>query len=835
MSFYFSTTFLRQKRRHFVTFRKSNFSKRQPSKSTSQNSTLALSAMSKLGSSLGPLDVLPALGTLCVAFPLYAATAFPSVAGGDSGELVAEACQAKGGIAHPPGYPLYLLLVQAALKLEWENFTPAYIANLENALFAAIAASCITHFVYLYTNKTYGYASIAAGLMFAFSPLTWEYAAGAEVFALNNMLLTMLFVLCAVFKRSSSVFAAFAGALICGLALSNQHTAILFEVPMIAWMLWHGRHVFRWHHVFFMGLLFVAGLTPYLHLMEVSKTPSKGSWGNATSWMGLLRHLVREEFGTFKLSPIKPTNLTETPLERGLIYLQDAREQFIGVGFILALIGLWRADNPDAANTPATTENATPASTQEAASPVPIAAAEPYLGTSLEQRSLDDLLLLTLLHYLVCFNALANLPLYVPLTRSIESRFWMQPNIVIALFLGIGFARVHANIKKNTPSWFPSWSARSAIITFTMVLVGSQIWTHYPASNHSKSGVVISSYGQALLDTLPQNAVLLSYTDINWNSVRYLQVCEKKRPDVTHLNFQLMPYSWFARQHDLYPGITFPPLIQGVNTERGSKGFEQLMRRFVMQNMYTLNMYMDLHAVNESALGKDGYYNGMYVTPHGMLWKIHEQKKMPTYSQWNKDSKTLFRMYNQSFALAHSAKYPVGSWEYVARKIYFDGLYQKALHSLQYWIDRTAKKGKDVTYDDLDGYMFGMRDIAKALNGIYHLALPAQCVTYPRKDIVKNLALTYVRYHGALVLAERQPERDLPISKQLVYDVKVEAVRISNEFLELSPNDKDIEVFQSFVDNVDNPEGPTEPAKTKKPKSGKKKKQRPHQVAEEEL
>ncbi|RHY28945.1 hypothetical protein DYB32_005577 [Aphanomyces invadans] len=600
-------------------------------------------------SSLGLLDVVPAVGTLCVALPMYVATAFPSVPGGDSGELIAEACKAKGGVAHPPGYPLYLLLLQAAFKLEvLDGLTPAYIANVENALFAAVAAASITHFVYLYTNKANAFAAIASGLMFAFAPLTWEYAAGAEVFALNNMLLAVLFVLCAVFKRSHSIFAASAGALICGLALEG------------------------------------------------------------------------------------PADETSPPLTDS--------------------------------TTPSTTTR--PASTEPTATP--------------EQRALDDLLLLTFLHYLVCFNSLANLPLYM-------------------------------------------------------------------------SGVVISSYGNALLDTLPPNSVLLSYTDINWNSVRYLQECEKKRPDVTHLNFQLMPYSWYSRQHDLYPGITFPPLIQGVSTERGSKGFEQLTRRFVMQNMYALNMYLDLHAVvchcdisidpvtcRTERIGtgqrrvlqwvlrdaardavEDPRAEKVVIVPRGHR-DADPVPRMPTYSTWNKESKALFRMYNQSFALAHSAKYPAGSWEYVARKIYFDGLYQKALHSLQYWIDRTAKKGKDVTYDDLDGYMFGLRDIVKALNGIYHIALP-------------NLALTYVRYHGALVLAERQPARDLPISKQLVHDVKVEAVRISNEFLELSPKDKDIEVFQTFVDTVDNPEATAAEASAKKVKKTKKKKARPHQVVEEEL
>ncbi|MFP8875042.1 MAG: DUF2723 domain-containing protein, partial [Myxococcota bacterium] len=38
---------------------------------------------------------------------LYGATLAPSVPGGDSGELIAAAY--RGGIPHPPGYPLYMM------------------------------------------------------------------------------------------------------------------------------------------------------------------------------------------------------------------------------------------------------------------------------------------------------------------------------------------------------------------------------------------------------------------------------------------------------------------------------------------------------------------------------------------------------------------------------------------------------------------------------------------------------------------------------------------------------------------------------------------------------
>ena len=38
---------------------------------------------------------------------VYVCTLYASIPGGDSGELVAEACQL--GHAHPPGYPLFTL------------------------------------------------------------------------------------------------------------------------------------------------------------------------------------------------------------------------------------------------------------------------------------------------------------------------------------------------------------------------------------------------------------------------------------------------------------------------------------------------------------------------------------------------------------------------------------------------------------------------------------------------------------------------------------------------------------------------------------------------------
>ena len=51
-----------------------------------------------------------AMASLCVA--IYSATQFPTVPGGDSGELIVAACSL--GIPHPPGYPTHTVQLSVA-------------------------------------------------------------------------------------------------------------------------------------------------------------------------------------------------------------------------------------------------------------------------------------------------------------------------------------------------------------------------------------------------------------------------------------------------------------------------------------------------------------------------------------------------------------------------------------------------------------------------------------------------------------------------------------------------------------------------------------------------
>ena len=192
-----------------------------------------------------------------VILAVYGATTAPTIVGGDAGELVAESCHL--GTAHPPGYPLFTLLMHVATMWVPPIFgtastdtsaatasasnvfaaTPAARANLLNAVFGAAAGAIVARTVVICVRdlgfslfcggKVDGNAKLAdwgagaaAAAFYAFSPLVWLYASTAEVFALNNFLCALMLERAATFAVSGTVGDACLGAFVVGLALGGR-------------------------------------------------------------------------------------------------------------------------------------------------------------------------------------------------------------------------------------------------------------------------------------------------------------------------------------------------------------------------------------------------------------------------------------------------------------------------------------------------------------------------------------------------------------------------------------------------------------------------------------
>ncbi|HKQ61790.1 MAG TPA: DUF2723 domain-containing protein, partial [Candidatus Polarisedimenticolaceae bacterium] len=90
-----------------------------------------------------------ALGVGSAALALFLATSPPTVYFGDGGELIAAAHAL--GVAHPPGYPLYVVLGHAFLGLPWGE--AAWRMNLLSALCGASACGVVALLVRRWTGS----------------------------------------------------------------------------------------------------------------------------------------------------------------------------------------------------------------------------------------------------------------------------------------------------------------------------------------------------------------------------------------------------------------------------------------------------------------------------------------------------------------------------------------------------------------------------------------------------------------------------------------------------------------------------------------------------------
>ena len=132
-----------------------------------------------------------AIGTFVVALALYLPTLMPTVGFWDTAEF-----QTVGpilGIAHPTGFPSYVLLTWAASIVLSPFGNTAFRIDLFSAILVAGAAALLAATVQRLTGRII--PGVAAGLLLASAPITWWTAERADPHALHLFLSALLLFL----------------------------------------------------------------------------------------------------------------------------------------------------------------------------------------------------------------------------------------------------------------------------------------------------------------------------------------------------------------------------------------------------------------------------------------------------------------------------------------------------------------------------------------------------------------------------------------------------------------------------------------------------------------
>jgi hypothetical protein len=206
-----------------------------------------------------------------VSLSLYLSTLAPGLTwahdSADGGELATAAFTL--GIAHPPGYPTYLLLAHAFTRLPIGE-----VATRTNLFSACCAASTTALLAWAVSGATGRWTvALVAGLALSVSPLLWSQATVTEVYALNALFTAGLLALLLRSGRRSALLALATGC-VWGLSLGNHPTA-LCSAPMVALVLWRCRRA-GWLGV----LATLLSLSVYLYLPVRATADPPVNWGD---------------------------------------------------------------------------------------------------------------------------------------------------------------------------------------------------------------------------------------------------------------------------------------------------------------------------------------------------------------------------------------------------------------------------------------------------------------------------------------------------------------------------------------------------------------------------
>ena len=167
------------------------------------------------------------------------------------------------GIAHPTGYPTYLMLTHLFTYLPFGD--PAYRVNLGSAFYAALAVVAVYAAGLLLGRRIV--AAATGALVFGLGTALWSQAVIAEVYTLNALLVSVTIVVLLLWREHRQDRYLLLSAFLVGLCLTNHLTSgLLLPAGLLFVALVDWRRLVDFRLVLGGAGLFVLGLIPYLYL-----------------------------------------------------------------------------------------------------------------------------------------------------------------------------------------------------------------------------------------------------------------------------------------------------------------------------------------------------------------------------------------------------------------------------------------------------------------------------------------------------------------------------------------------------------------------------------------
>jgi hypothetical protein len=480
-------------------------------------------------------------------FVFYLFTLAPSVVEIDTGELAT--VQAKLGVAHPTGYPLFTLLGHLFYLMPL-HLRKIYQLNLLTAVWCSLAVM-----VFVYTAKlvldnvkefvpkklliqgkqktknkkpsgrvnkveTSKYeipeikkylSAVFGGLILGFSKTFWIQGTSVEVYSLQLFLfnLIILFLLKAYLRKDNPAELKFFNqwmlfALFLALGFSNHMTTI-FLIPAAAY-LYFEKYKFNkisYQRIGLMFIVFIPTLILFYSYLPIRTVQNPIlNWSNPDTLAKILRHVEGNQYHVWLFSSMAAAE------KQFLYFINNLPSEYLVNSFI-CIVGLITS-----------------------------------FFTARKFFIFAGILFLFTVSYAINYDI-----------HDIDSYFLLA-YIALAFFIVFGIVQILTLLKHAKHPYITSVS----LIAVFLIL---QIYFNFAEVNQSDV-FTFEDYTKNILNSCSKNSVLFSYEwDYLVASSYYFQYVENFRPDVTVVDKELLRRSWYYHQLD----NNHPKLFSGMRID----------------------------------------------------------------------------------------------------------------------------------------------------------------------------------------------------------------------------------------------------------------------------
>jgi hypothetical protein len=492
---------------------------------------------------------------------LYSWTLAPTVTLTDSGELIVVAYGL--GIAHPPGVPLWALLAHLASLVPLGNvavrinFSSAFFAALASAMLTLVAAELMITASYFAASKRRKKGAqrskkaalrtrdedsgigrllvlvpaLGAGLLMTFSRTLWSYATITEVYALNTLLILVIFFLmlrwrrCIVADRrrmgmtrdAGQITSAttihdtllYAAALTFGLALGVHHVTVALILPALGVIVYRteGLRFFTSRRLIYAALISIGALVAvYAYLPLAASHSPVINWGNPRSVQEIWWHVTGRQYQVY--FSFTPKIVGEQFVEFCRMALREFGVPWLPLPLVLAFAGFASAFRQDRTT-----------------------------------------------FWFLSFIVIADLA-YALSYKIAEDKdaYYLPAFISIAIAAGFGIRWfIQLAVSKSMPVGRPYLAAGIAVL-LTSAIAFTANWSF----NNRRHYFIAHDYVENLLSAIEPDGLLLT---LDWqvaSPMFYAQKVEQRRRDVKIVDINLLRRSWYFD----YLRHAYPSLIE---------------------------------------------------------------------------------------------------------------------------------------------------------------------------------------------------------------------------------------------------------------------------------